>query len=409
MIVETIIIGAGITGLSLASYIKNNNYLIIEKSDIIGGYCKTKIVGDFVWDYSGHFFHFSNEEIKNKLVKNLDCEILEIKKISKIYYNGKYIDFPFQNNIHQLDKSEFIDCLIDIYNCVDYTSSDSFIDNIYKKLGKSICDKFIIPYNKKLYSCDLNDLDYNCMGRFFPKIKFDDIMRSINGSKYISYNDTFIYPVKGAFEFVRSICKDVNINNLRLNEKILSINLDKKIIKTNVNEYKFSKLISTIPFDNLLELSNNENKNLNKNKVVVFNIGFDRPATTNAHWIYYPGSEIFYRVGFYSNILSKDRMSIYVEIGMGSEEDVVEKIILSKVLTDLKSVGIITNHQVVDYQMIILDPAYVYITKESIEKYKNWSKKYNKENVYSIGRYGSWTYCSIEDNILEAKKISELL
>jgi hypothetical protein len=25
--------------------------------------------------------------------------------------------------------------------------------------------------------------------------------------------------------------------------------------------------------------------------------------------------------------------------------------------------------------------------------------------VYSIGRYGGWTYCSIEDNIVEARAL----
>ena len=32
-----------------------------------------------------------------------------------------------------------------------------------------------------------------------------------------------------------------------------------------------------------------------------------------------------------------------------------------------------------------------------------------KNDIYSIGRYGSWTYCSIEDNILEARELAEKL
>ena len=27
--------------------------------------------------------------------------------------------------------------------------------------------------------------------------------------------------------------------------------------------------------------------------------------------------------------------------------------------------------------------------------------------VYSIGRYGGWTYCCIEDNIVEARALAE--
>lgn len=30
-------------------------------------------------------------------------------------------------------------------------------------------------------------------------------------------------------------------------------------------------------------------------------------------------------------------------------------------------------------------------------------------DIYSIGRYGSWTYCSKEDNILEARELAEKL
>ena len=63
--VDVLIIGGGITGLSLASFLKNRDYIVLEKSQTLGGYCKTKIAGDFVWDYSGHFFHFKNNEIKN--------------------------------------------------------------------------------------------------------------------------------------------------------------------------------------------------------------------------------------------------------------------------------------------------------------------------------------------------------
>ena len=39
--VDTLIIGAGITGLSLASFFNSDDYLIVEKDSEVGGYCKT--------------------------------------------------------------------------------------------------------------------------------------------------------------------------------------------------------------------------------------------------------------------------------------------------------------------------------------------------------------------------------
>jgi len=40
--VDTLIIGGGITGISAASFLgKDHDYLIVEGSEELGGYCKT--------------------------------------------------------------------------------------------------------------------------------------------------------------------------------------------------------------------------------------------------------------------------------------------------------------------------------------------------------------------------------
>ena len=399
---KTIIIGGGITGLSAASFI-DHDWLLIEGSNELGGYCKTTISGDFVWDYSGHFFHFKNKEIKDYILEYIDCEVLDVKKVSSIFYNNRLIDFPFQHNIHQLDPKEFARCLLDLLYAKK-SQQVSFKDFVYSNLGKAISDKFVIPYNEKLYSCDLDKLDKDCMGRFFPSSSLEDILNSISGKKYQSYNNSFIYPKLGAIEFIKSIQKRLNEKNIQLGEMVTRIDINKKMLETTKGIYKFDNLISTIRFDKFLRKCNMPSAAFKSNKVVVFNIGFDANSTTGNHWIYFPGNEVFYRVGFYDNILSSDKMSLYVEIGMG-DEPILKQELYKKVLADLKRVGIITSQNVVDYQMLILDPAYCYITKNSTEQYNNWCDTYNKKGIYSIGRYGSWTYCSIEDNIIQAKNV----
>ena len=43
--------------------------------------------------------------------------------------------------------------------------------------------------------------------------------------------------------------------------------------------------------------------------MLVFNLGFDRKAADDVHWMYFPDpSIVFYRVGWYDNILDRDRM-----------------------------------------------------------------------------------------------------
>lgn len=48
----------------------------------------------------------------------------------------------------------------------------------------------------------------------------------------------------------------------------------------------------------------------------------------------------------------------------------------------------------------------MYISKESQEAISRYKSILKEKDIYSIGRYGSWTYCSIEDNILEAKEVA---
>ena len=68
--VKYLIIGAGISGLTFANYC-GNDYLICEKENEVGGYCRTIKRNGFVWDYAGHFFHFKTEEFKNKFLSKM--------------------------------------------------------------------------------------------------------------------------------------------------------------------------------------------------------------------------------------------------------------------------------------------------------------------------------------------------
>jgi protoporphyrinogen oxidase len=390
---KTLIIGGGITGLSAASFLPHSDYLVIEKDSIPGGYCKTTIRGDYTWDYSGHFFHFNNPEIRDYVLTNMESEMLQVTKITDIDYKGNIIDFPFQFNIDQLPEQEYKECLEDLNNLGE-TDLSTFKSFVRSTLGKGICDKFIIPYNEKLYACDLDELEYDSMGRFFPK------------SKAKSYNDTFIYPKGGSYEYIKSVLKRLDSNKILLNTELISLDLENKIAKTNKGDIKFDQLISTLPFNKI-----NPDSRLSANKVAVFNLGFSAGSPIKTHWRYFPGNEIFYRVGFYNNILGQEKLSLYVEIGAQVDRKLDETELLMQVLADLEDSGIIEDgvHELVDYQFLVMNPAYVHITKDSKQIYDEWCQKYNPQGIYSIGRYGSWTYCSIEDNIIEAQQTVKIL
>ena len=415
--VKYLIIGGGVSGLTFANYVKDD-YLIIEKEKEVGGYCRTIKRGDFIWDYAGHFFHFKTEEFKKKFIDDVPKEkIIKQKKCTKIFFKDKLIDFPFQANIHQLEKEDFIDCLYDLYFKTEKENYDNFLDMLYGKFGKSIVEMFLKPYNEKLYACDLTNLDKDAMGRFFPYANLEDIIKNMKENKINSYNNDFLYPKDGAGYFMNLLYENLDKNKVILNINVKEVNLHDKIVKTDNEEIHFEYLINTIPFNQFLKLTTNQkyldiSNELSYNKVLVFNLGFNKKSKYNKeHWIYIPDKNInFYRIGFYDNILNSNKLSMYVEIGYGKNDLINEKEQLDETLKSLKLMNIIDDTFVLEeYSTIIMDPAYVHINTKNDYDVKNCMKELNDKNIYSIGRYGGWTYCSMEDCMIEAKELAEKL
>jgi len=410
-----IIIGAGVSGLAYSRFSKKPN-MILEKSDEIGGYCKTIKRNGFVWDYSGHFFHFKEDWVKSLFLEYMDAgSLIEVEKITTIKYKEKSIDFPFQKNIHQLEFSEFIDCIHDLILSNENNKSfqiTTFKEMVYAKYGKAIGEKFLIPYNEKLYACDLNELDSDAMGRFFPAASLSDIVRNFKKFDNVSYNGTFNYPLGGAIEFINSLSKNLE-GNICTNEEVLHINLKAKELTTSKGRVlKYDNLISSMPLPKLLDISGIEYPDsvFTSNKVLVFNIGFDRKSVCDDHWVYFPEKKYpFYRVGFYDNITSSERMSLYVEIGLKSNEEFNVHELYCSVIEGLKEAGVIVNHEVIDWHHVVMDPAYVHINKNSEALKKEVLSKLRTHSVYSIGRYGAWKYCSIEDNVIESNELVKKL
>jgi protoporphyrinogen oxidase len=413
--VRTVIVGAGVTGLATAAALAargDDDYLVLEGDREIGGYCKTIRKEGFVWDYSGHFFHFKHPEIEAWLRERMVGQrIRKVEKKSFIDYKGASIDFPFQKNIHQLPKDELIDCLYDLYFAKEmHREEDSFQSMLYARFGRSIAEKFLIPYNEKLYACDLGTLDKDAMGRFFPHANLTDIIRNMKVADNASYNATFTYPEGGAIEYVKALASAVKKDAVALEEPLESIDLDRKIARTPKREIAFERLVSSAPFPSLLARAHLPalESLWSWNKVLVFNLGFDKKGRTGVHWMYYPDREVvFYRVGFYDNIFDADRLSLYVEIGFARDAVVDVATMRNRVLADLKKVGVITDHRLVAEHSVVMDPAYVHITRKSVAEHARLKGELAQRGVHPVGRYGGWTYCSIEDNIVEARSLVE--
>ena len=100
---------------------------------------------------------------------------------------------------------------------------------------------------------------------------------------------------------------------------------------------------------------------------------------------------------------------MYIEIGYSKDEKIDVEKELKNTLENLRKLNIITDHKLCSYSTIIMEPAYVHISKTSNALKDKIKKELESNNIYTIGRYGDWKYCSIEDSVIDSLKLSKKL
>lgn len=414
--VDHLVIGAGVSGLSFAQFLGRPGTLVVEAEGEIGGYCRTVRRAGFTWDFSGHFFHFKDRDLEAWLRSRMPAEeVRTVVRRSRVWVGDRLIDFPFQKNIHQLRRADFLTCLHDLHfrhREGPAEEADNFEALLIRRFGRGIAEQFLIPYNEKLYACPLTMLDREAMGRFFPWADEDEIIRNFVRPDNASYNATFTYPRGGAIRYVEALALGLPEGTVSTGERVVSIDVEARVARTTRRRIRYGRCISSAPLDRLLALCGRPAPPgvLTSNKVLVFNLGFDRKGWEDVHWVYFPQRSLpFYRVGFYDNIHRADRMSLYVELGYPGDACPEVERTLEEVLEGLRVAGVVTDQRLVAHHSVMLDPAYVHLSERSRAFAAEARAALEAEGVHAIGRYGAWTYCSIEDNMLEARALARRL
>lgn len=421
-VVDFLIVGAGMSGLGFAHFARQRGtprLLVLEAQDQAGGYCRTVTRAGFTWDYSGHFFHFRDPSLLELFRARLpEGALVSVSRRAKIRYAGRDLDYPFQAHIHQLPREEFLECLADFAQAArgQPLAPRSLAELLESRLGRGICERFLWPYNEKLYACSLDELDPEAMGRFFPQVDFWQLLASLrprpddaSGALAPGYNATFVYPRGGAMQLVHALAGELAADELALSERLLAIDVGARVATTTSRRVRYRHLVSSAPLPALLEACGRpaEPGVLRANAVAVYNLGFDRKGRRDVHWMYFPDRRrSFYRVGWYDNLLGEERQSLYVELGLGAGAPLDVEATLERVLADLVAEGIIVDHRLLAWHHVRLEPAYVHLTQRSIELAARARAELAASDIHSIGRYGGWTYCSIEDNLIEARALA---
>lgn len=463
---KTVIVGAGPAGLSTAYHLDDQDYLLLEREDRVGGLCKSDTIssskGDFIFDRAGHIMFTKSQYIKDLWVKLLGTNMLWQDREAWIYSHDVYTRYPFQGALYGLPADVIKECLTGLIEATygylaGSTSADSTPDQtqtpgmnssngngmpkqnlqpknfeewIYAAWGSGISKHFMIPYNKKIWMVPLSVMTADWIGGRVPQPNISEIIEGAlrPQPKPMGPNAKFGYPLYGGFEAIMKGFLPLLSGKVHTRSEVTAID-PKRRSATWTNhatgesqEVGYEALMIAMPLPDLVEFVDGvpdhvrqAGRNLLFNPIYCVNLGVDRPNVTEKHWVYYPEDTVFHRIFVQSNasphLQPAGTSSLVCEI---SYHDTYKPIsrdgLIERAIEDCKKVKMITpDDQVLCTDLVDLKYAYVvydHDRKKNVGIIHEWMRDHG---IHCVGRFGEWEYYNHDQAILSGRRAADVL
>lgn len=304
-----LILGAGPAGLTVANKLKQvgiTDFLVLEKENEAGGLCRTMDVDGSAFDIGGgHFLDVRRPKVNEFLFGFMPEEEWNIfTRDSRIVVNGNVVNHPIEANIWQMkidDQVEYLKSIATAGCNVGTEMPESFVDWIYWKLGDRVAQDYMIPYNQKMFSKELNQLGTYWLEKL-PNVSFEDTLRSCLTHKAYGTQPghaQFYYPKKyGYGELWLRMAATIE-GQSEYNKTVKAIDFTTKTVTTaDGMSYKADTIITTIPwleFDEIIGMPDDIRESIHDLKFSSIQTEYvSENLDTTCQWIYYPDPKLSY-------------------------------------------------------------------------------------------------------------------
>lgn len=264
------IIGAGLTGCSIARLLKDRGHgvVIFEKHDRLGGLCATGTNSGRIYQLFGpHIFHTDNEGVR-RFVSRFS-QFNDYVHYKGTHIDGRVVPYPISyETIHTLNEKEQI--LKELTNLPKELDMINFETCVMSMTGKILYEKFVKNYTTKFWGVAPNNL-----GSEWATKRIE--IRQDNSAGYFK-NEWQGLPIGGYTKMLQKMTEDIVVNyNVEL---------------TSYEHLKYDLVVSTIPIDELLHFQ----FGLLDYRGFHFDIDFQKTEWEDRRYgcINYPGNEAAY-------------------------------------------------------------------------------------------------------------------
>ncbi len=407
------VLGAGVSGLTVARKLQEKGYevTVYEKEKKAGGLARSRVVDGYVYDpHGGHIFNSKNPKIVEWVFSLLPKENWQFRvRNAKILFGDKYVSYPFELSLCELDVDDAVDCARDFIMAQQGPEPDNYRDWLVWNFGKGIAERYMLPYNRKIWAYPLEDMETSWMAGKMPLPTKEEILRSFllkDPSERKMPHSTFYYPTYGGIQTM--VDRIADGLDLHLGEPITSIQkMDGRWVING--EAAYDAVISTIPLPELpgmMELPPSVQSAIAGLKYNSVTTVLCKCPETDISWLYMPEKQYrTHRIGYQSALTPA---AAPAGTGSGAFEIIGEPFAVDRDIIHKPGVapGALELSEVLDWEF----SKYAYVIHDRDYR-KNTQTVFNYfgalDGFHLLGRFSTWNYKNMDMCMQDAFELAE--
>jgi len=420
--VRLITLGCGWAGVLVAG---RWGGLCIDKDVEVGGLLKSVAVDGFTIDVGGTHVIFSRDrEVLGEMLDLLGGNVWAVERRAFVLLGGLFVPYPLENGLYVLPPEERAEALVsflEVYMSMGEGWRPRSFEEWVRAFGKWIAEKYLIPYNEKIWKRPLSEIDVDWVytpGRL-PVPDWRAVAKAAAGVPTVGYveNAKFYYPLRGGIQALYNAArKRAEERGARFvqGEPVESVVVKGGVVVVN-GKYNAERVVSTIPLPELIEAlePNDELKeyatrfDYNSVAVVAVAVGKEAP---DVHWVYVPDRDVvFHRYVWLSNYspynAPRGKSLLLAEVTLPPGQAAGEWLV-DRVVRGLARLGVVEEKDVLFAKAWFHKYGYPIHRIGTAPAREFVIRRLAQMGIATVGRWGTWKYLNMDMVLKQVKEMT---